>query len=227
MTVNPLTPWRCPISQWTPLPHHPPPSPTPTTKPVQHLVQCDLRWPQLSRMHLFHCGRQHLVIPLLSVLRFVFISSTHSSTHTHTHEYAHRHTSTCSLSASSCSFHYTAFCMFCFFSTKTPRSFKCLLAGRNAALLHTIFVFFAEWLIGFSTGVQSVDWLSVHAGHQILVFCFIHFELSFFHFYHSCFFFTTAFHPSHFSKLDLGKTHTLFNITVPMPNTFCSISKFN
>lgn len=161
----------------------PPPSPTPTTKPVQHLVQCDLRWPQLSRMHLFHCGRQHLVIPLLSVLRFVFISSTHSSTHTH--EYAHRHTSTCSLSASSCSFHYTAFCMFFnFFPTKTPRSFKCLLAGRNAALLHTIFgVFYLKFFFVFFCIMTNwlfnkcpICWLTLSACRASnFSFCFIHF----------------------------------------------------
>lgn len=166
----------------------PPPSLTPTTKPVQHLVQCDLRWPQLSRMHLFHCGRQHLVIPLLSVLRLVFISATHSSTHTHPRTSMHTDTPAPVVCQPpplvSITLHFVCCCFF------FPQRLSDLLNVCWQEGMHTIFgvfylkffvVFFlAEWLIGFSTGVQSVDWLSAHAGHQILVFVLFIFNFYFF-----------------------------------------------
>lgn len=178
--------------------------------------------------------------PVISAEVCFYLAHTFLNTHTHMRTSTSTHTDTPAPVVCqppplvSITLHFVCFVLF---STKTLRSFKCLLL-LNAALLHTIFgvfyhhfffifYFFAEWLIGFSTGVQSVDWLSVDAGHQILVFVLFIFNFYFFIFIIQGFFFTTAFRPSNFSKLDLGKTHTLFNITVPMPNTFCSISKFN
>lgn len=165
----------------------PPPSPTPTPTCA---ASC-LVWPQVtsavSDASVSLRATAPSDTPVISAEVCFYLVHTFLNTHTHERARTSTHTDTpapvvCQPpSVVSITLHFVCFV---FFSTKTPRSFKCLLAGRNATLLHIIFgVFYLKFFLVFFCRMTNwlfnrcpICWLTLSTGRAShFSFCLIHF----------------------------------------------------